>query len=139
MKNLNSLLIILVMTLVFVGCKKDDDAEPDNLPIGRNWKITQLIFTNSLGSVDQVPKFASCDVDDIYRFRDDFTYAREEGASKCDPNDPNIVEQGTWSREENKFVWDGDEFNIDEINKQTFKITATGSGGSSVTVTFTAQ
>lgn len=139
MRSLNSLLLFLAISLLFAGCKKDKDAEPDNLPVGITWKITQLVITTNLGSVDQIPTTATCDADDIFRFRDDATYVREEGASKCNASDPQIVDQGTWSKDGNTFTWDGDTFTVEELNRQTFKIKASNSSGASVTVTFTAQ
>jgi hypothetical protein len=139
MRNLNSFLPILVILLVLVGCKKDEDAEPDNLPVGITWKITQLVITTNLGTVDQIPTTATCDADDVFRFRDDATYVRDEGASKCNANDPQIVDQGTWSKDKDTFTWDGDNFTIEELNRQTFRIKASNSTGASVTITFTAQ
>jgi len=140
MNKLNALVLILVTTLLFVGCKKDDDAEPDNLPVGPTWKITQLVLSTSIGgAVDQIPTMATCDADDIFRFRDDATYVRDEGASKCDPNAPQIVEQGTWSKSGNTFTWDGDDFTIEELNRKTFKLKASNAAGSSISITFTAQ
>jgi len=138
MINFNALLGFFLIALVLVGCKKDKDAEPDNLPIGRNWKMTQFLVATPVSSFDQVTIANGCDADDIYRFRDDDTYVHEEGATKCNPLDSNIVEQGTWYKDGDTFIWDGQEFIIDELNRQTFRIKTTVFS-TDYTITFTAQ
>jgi hypothetical protein len=47
----------------------------------------------------------NCDKDDVYSFKTDGTFTKEEGATKCNSNDPTIIGSGTWtlSSDENTF------------------------------------
>lgn len=38
-----------------------------------------------------------CDLDDVQSFNINGNYTQEEGATKCDPTNPQVFESGTWS------------------------------------------
>lgn len=52
-----------------------------------------------------IPFIQACDLDDFFDFNTDGSYTIEEGASKCDPNDPSVVESGDW-------LWNSDNTRI---------------------------
>lgn len=43
------------------------------------------------------PFYQPCQLDDFFKFNTDQSYTADEGASKCDPNSPQVYETGTWA------------------------------------------
>ena len=100
MKNQHAWLVILVMMLVFSGCKKDNDPpSKSELIVGKNWKIkTYFVSENNGVSYDVFagPNVSQCTKDDIYKFSSDGKYMIDEGVTKCSQQDSQIYEEGTW-------------------------------------------
>ncbi|TAE42555.1 MAG: hypothetical protein EAZ44_05570 [Cytophagia bacterium] len=95
MKSIYSLLLVVFLTTLFIGCaaKKDEPGSPGELLlVGKNWKITSLKRDGNEG----ISSFASCDTDDIYVFGRYGTLARQEGATKCTPTAPDLKVQNIW-------------------------------------------
>ena len=108
--KLKFLLVCLLATTLFNGCKKDEE-EPTTTPttstnktllIDKNWKLTAYTvnpaynlcgtpMTNLLGCVPP------CSLDDITVYTTTNTYTIDEGASKCSAGDPQTKESGTWA------------------------------------------
>ncbi len=131
--------MLMVAALAFAtSCKKDED-EKSNSPAktktelltSGSWKITSLI----LGGTDLWPSQDACDKDDLAIFKTDGTYIDDEGATKCDPADPQQT-TSTWKFTNNETVLeiDGDAGTIKELTESKLVIEATSSG---VTVTVT--
>ncbi len=95
MKMKAKLLTVLsvLLALSFSACKKDDkkSSATDYLTSG-NWKIVS--DQEKIGSADWVETigdYDACELDNFYKFNTDNTGVYDEGASKCDPADPQTV------------------------------------------------
>jgi hypothetical protein len=103
-------LLVLAISLVFSSCKKDDD-DDNNTPAptkkemltGNNWSIVAYSVEpaidydqNGTQENNLMPYLQACNLDDFYNLNADNTYTAEEGSSKCDPNDPQVYENGNW-------------------------------------------
>lgn len=65
----------------------------------------------------------ACVKDDIYQFKTDGTYILDNGATKCYPDEPQIVDQGTWAFNVDETIINfdnGDEWNIEQLTSTTF-------------------
>ena len=119
------LLICLLATVTFAGCKKDEEATPTPTPsskksllIDKNWKLTAFTvdpaynyggtgaMTNLIGYI------APCELNNITVYTTTNTYTIDEGTTKCSSGDPQTKESGAWA------------FNSDETS-----ITITPAGG----------
>ncbi|MFZ9942645.1 MAG: hypothetical protein ACO3O0_03465 [Bacteroidia bacterium] len=118
MKKNAFLLLLASFTLINLSsCSKDDD---DNNGGGggtpspttnttklcnKNWKIVGL----TVDGTDLLPLIPGCQLDNLFKFITDGSLVYDEGATKCDPNDPQTT-SGTWSwaSNETKLVIDGD-------------------------------
>lgn len=122
MKKRNTLLPILFFSVlgfaVITGsCKKDKEDDPvtkTDLLTSGSWKFTAFtvdppypIFDdqgNIIGTSDDVlGNMDDCSVDDVHSFKADNTFIFDEGASKCDSDDPQSI-SGTWSFKTNETV-----------------------------------
>jgi len=97
-----NLLLIASLFLATISCKKDDSApSKKELLTGKNWVLTAetvspAINFNGVLITDLYAQMESCTKDDVSKFNSDGTYTFEEGASKCDPSDPQVWDSGTW-------------------------------------------
>lgn len=103
-----SLLVLLQVLFVLSSCTKDDDtgSTTNTTPTGggstsptktqlltaHKWVPTALTFDNNdaWGLVDD------CEKDNFLEFKTNGSYKEDEGATKCDPNDPQIINNSTW-------------------------------------------
>ena len=103
-----TLLFIIASLISVSACKKDEDNNStpqktkSELLSAKPWKITALTVSPAINAggtmiTDIYAQMQACDKDDIYSFKSDKTYMQEEGATKCDPNDPQVSEAGTWT------------------------------------------
>ncbi|MCF8238393.1 MAG: lipocalin family protein [Saprospiraceae bacterium] len=95
---------LLAISLTMGACKKDDDTQStSDILIEGKWDLTAAtinpgveifpgIVVNDL-LIDEEP----CDADDLTIFNADGSSAGDEGATKCDPSDPQNYNNGTWS------------------------------------------
>jgi hypothetical protein len=100
MRKLN-LLLIVSLFLATLSCKKDDTPSKKDLLTGKNWILTAetvspAINFNGILITDLYAQMDDCTKDDISKFNADGTYTFEEGATKCDVNDPQVFDSGTW-------------------------------------------
>jgi len=102
--------IIVLTVAVIAGCKKDDSAptKTDLLTSG-SWRLTAshvdpAIDANGDGVVenDIFAVAPSCFRDNLITFKSDGTYVVDEGATKCDPSDPQIMESSNWKFTDNE-------------------------------------
>ncbi|MBK9017455.1 MAG: lipocalin family protein [Saprospiraceae bacterium] len=137
----------LLATINMTSCK-DDDAQPDNTQVltDGNWKLTALTSDpafNWFGTpvTNIYAQLPACIKDDLTTFKESGTVNFDEGASKCDPNDPQTT-SGTWAFSTDEKILsvttDGEteSWNIealeDDIFKAHYEITEEG-----LTYTFT--
>ncbi len=107
-------LFLMLSSLAFTGCSDDDDAPApsrEQLLVAKNWVLTAITVNPALFNPqtqtemsDLFPLFPLCKRDDFTNYMSNGTYIVEEGASKCDPNDPNTVENGTYTWNSDKSV-----------------------------------
>jgi hypothetical protein len=112
-----SLLLTVPMIIVFItaSCNKDSSSSGGSVtptPVVATkldmltkptWKLTAYTvdpaapFTSGgVAVANWYAQMSNCSKDDIYKFNASGSYAFEEGATKCNPNDPTVWESGTW-------------------------------------------
>lgn len=96
-----ALLILITVLVVGIGsCKKDTAAvakSKTELLTQSNWKIVKEESKTGTGAwVDNTSTLA-CEKDNNIVFRTNATLELNEGATKCNPTDPQISGTGTWS------------------------------------------
>lgn len=141
MKNYLFLAAITALTISLASCTKSDDKTTTPTPTktelltAKGWKITEA----TVNGVDAFSNFDACERDNILTFKTNFTAITDEGATKCDPNDPQTITE-TWSfaSNETKVILDGEEATLLILNSTTLKIEAIN-GADKYTVTYTAQ
>ncbi len=94
MKISKILMVAFMGLFILSSCSKDDESAIDHIT-GGTWKITES-RSDIDGDGDLDDDLESCDRDDEYDFEKDGTLNFDEGATKCDPNDPQ-TEAGTWA------------------------------------------
>lgn len=90
------------VTLGLSGCEKEEAGSTkqtnEELITNKNWVLTgHTSKENYHPEEDQFALYEVCNTDDVYRFSNDGTFEVNEGATKCDSSDPQVVSQGTWS------------------------------------------
>lgn len=153
---------LMVLGMAISGCsdKKDDPAptptpapEPTKTELltGKNWKMTAFTSNPAInwdGSgtmvTDVYAQMSSCDKDDISVFNVNNTYTDDEGATKCDPADPQTT-SGTWvfNPTQTILTLDGtDSYNIEALSSSSLKLNQVYNDGTTnytFTFTFTKQ
>jgi hypothetical protein len=63
-----------------------------------------------------------CTKDNLIKFNADKSLTRDEGASKCDPSDPQIITDSNWTfnSDESSVNIDGGELKLIELTEQIF-------------------
>lgn len=93
--------------LLGVSCKKDDAADKPKADLLTNgkWKISASVATFSvLGTTQTLDIYAlieDCDLDNFFIFQSAGVLIADEGADRCDANEPQQVE-GTWELTQNE-------------------------------------
>lgn len=98
--------LVILSVAVIAGCKKDDNKDNGNsktqMITSGSWKITsQYIDPAEDVNGDGVPEHEvfpfldECERDNLFSFATDGTFTLDEGASKCDPSDPQ-TQSTTW-------------------------------------------
>jgi hypothetical protein len=124
----------LVLALGNFNCSKKDSSPKINadLIIG-DWTISALNYSpmydfdgDGLKESNAYSKMEPCEKDDIYSFLTGGTWKRDEGASKCDPSDPQIV-TGNWQLSTNQTTMniDGDNLEIKFLSNTTLTLEST--------------
>ena len=158
-------LATLVICLLLVSCsKKSKDSTPTPTPetktqllTGKNWKVTALTVNPGLdfGTGALITDYyayaiangEACSLDNILNFNINGNYTVYEGATLCDPADPQLYDSGTWSfqNSETTLIQDGQESTIVTLNSTTLKlkdyIDSDGDGTfeTEVNITYTKQ
>lgn len=143
------LTLSLISLLTFTGCQKDDPPPPTKTElISRNWKATAMtaVFPAPIGTVDVFAQLEACEKDNIIKVKADGTYTVDEGATKCDPTDPQIVETGNWvfASNETKLTIMGETWDIVSLSATSLVLkqdlpAGGGLPGGTLNLTLTAQ
>ncbi|MGB0999434.1 MAG: hypothetical protein ACPGVE_03750, partial [Flavobacteriales bacterium] len=80
-----------VIVTLLISCKSDDDSSSASL-VGE-W----IQVDAKLNGVSDWEDYADCTQDNITIYYSDNTFEVNEGATKCDPDDNQIIDGGTWS------------------------------------------
>jgi hypothetical protein len=139
-------MLILSFLLIMFSCTHKSDPQPSQatLLVG-TWKLTALTGNNQ----DAYSTLQDCEKDNLTIFGKDGTYTENEGATKCNQTDPQVIQTGTWSLIENasklKISYpDGtsDIFMLTAITSTSLKLTSTQTfNGQNITLvaTYTKQ
>lgn len=106
MKKRNFLLIALVAVFsaaLFFACSKDDEKTKIEMITSGSWRMTAATCEPAIPGVGNniFVLMESCQKDNIYTFNANGTKLEDEGATKCNPDDPQTV-NGTWEFAENE-------------------------------------
>lgn len=115
-------LFLLICFFIVSSCKKDI-SRTELLTSGK-WKII-AIQASFLGMTnDAYAELEDCEKDNFISFKTDKTVEIDEGATKCNPDDPQIRIEGHWNMFENdtKIQLDSIDYNILELTDRKFKI-----------------
>lgn len=101
-------MLVLSSSLLFTACKKDDDKKEDrreNLTTGQ-WLQTAGTSTTTMNgvtspAVDEFASYDACEKDDLNKFETSGSVTVDEGATKCDPSDPQTYSGGNWTLTDN--------------------------------------
>ena len=89
--------------LMISSCKKDDPVKTaKDYLTGRDcWKLVKFESKDSTGKYNDVTALLvgtdASDLDDCNKFTASGVYEQNEGASKCDPSDDQVISTGTWT------------------------------------------
>jgi PKD repeat protein len=89
------------------------------------WRIIGFKTFDGTTTTDVYFQWDNCDKDDIYSFQANGTWTNEEGATKCNPNNPTIIGSGTWtlSSDENTIKMDTEEWTfVNPLTPSSMKI-----------------
>lgn len=119
---------MLIAVTVFISCSKDKSNQVSRLELlTRNDWIIQKAEEKTGGNpwVDAFPFWQSCEKDDRWKFKTDFSLEMNESALPCGTNPPNhILDIVTWAFENNetKLIIDQMISDIDILNENTLII-----------------
>ena len=156
MRQLSLLFMAASLAAVtFLGSCKDDEKSNTELLTDNCWIATSITVdppypTGIPGQTvtDWYAQLDQCDKDDIVCFKGDGTYTSEEGATKCDDSDPQVIESGTWTFNQGETVinisesgGDSYEYEVIDLDKNTlkFKQLFDNIGGVNYYITITAE
>lgn len=132
MKLLPFLFLVL---LTANSCKKKNDQKSKTqLITERDWRISELKEKTSPSSTwnDLLAGEPACNRDDRYVFKINNSYEGNEGPTKCNSGDPQIINTGTWALidSETRFSIDGQNYTILELtsSKLSLELSETISG-----------
>jgi hypothetical protein len=95
------LFLVSVLAIAVSGCKKDDDPSNTDKLTGKAWKVKSITVDPAISFggtliTDIFSQLDDCDKDNTSTFNADKTYLDDEGATKCNPLDPQTT-SGTWA------------------------------------------
>ncbi len=95
------LTLFFFFSICMMSCKKSSTVEVSkNLELisRQSWKLTSLrISTNNGPWVDGLATLSPCQLDNLTIFHSDYTYTLDEGQTKCNNTDPQVIQNGSWS------------------------------------------
>jgi hypothetical protein len=98
-----SLLLIAALTIIIMSCEKDEEASKKEMLAGKNWILTAetinpgIDFGGGVIITDLFSQYDQCFKDNLINFTSSGNYTFEEGPTKCDSNDPQVFDAGTWT------------------------------------------
>lgn len=109
MKHLKPAIYILLCLLPFTACRKnkDDDMSARTQMLTQNpWKLIKYEERDDPADpwIDETASYNACELDNLYSFSAVGSVQVTEGLTKCNPADPNLIDSGTWSFQNNETV-----------------------------------
>jgi hypothetical protein len=94
-------LVLTAGTFLFTACKKDDNSPARETLVTGKWTVDSFTagayFGNQpLFEQNYLENVEACERDNMIDFVADHTLFNDEGATKCDPSDPQREQAGTW-------------------------------------------
>jgi hypothetical protein len=97
MKNLFTTAFMFAITASLFSCKKDPVAKSKtDLLTQAAWKQTNSESGTGGVYTSDWSTYEPCEKDNLTTFKKDKTYQTTEGATKCDPTDPDVLDSGNW-------------------------------------------
>ncbi len=130
--NLIVLSILIVLSVFATSCQKEKTKT--ELLTEKSWLVTAItvnpgIPTGAVPITDLFAQYEPCIKDNLLTFAADKKYSEAEGATKCNPSDPQMVEIGTWSFDAGETILTKvssdtikTTFNLAELNATTLKV-----------------
>lgn len=137
-KNFLALILPVLVIISFASCKKDSKKSNMELITQSAWKLQTVGIDNDKnGTVDLEDAIDACTKDDLTTFATNGTGVVDEGATKCDPLDPQTT-NFTWSfaNNETELVYDGDTYKIFSLDESFIKIYFEGDLGTGTIVRY---
>ena len=143
MKKIISLAFIIMIAIF--SCKKEDTkpvTKSDFLTSG-TWAVTDVVSDDDGDGTYEThdfPDFEACYRDNIYTFHSDGKWEMNEGASKCDPGDPQS-DTALWQliNNEKDIILGVDTYSIVELSETTLRVKLMYDDIRSSQVTFTKR
>jgi len=78
------------------------------------WMLNSIILEMPGYPASDLTPVNGCEKDNLTKFETDGTFETMEGATKCNPNDPQVITTGNWQflNNETKLFYEGDELDI---------------------------
>ena len=103
--------LIFLLVSIIMSCEPTEPrpSKTDQLCSG-TWKLIDMQAKVNASFVSAYGNLPACFKDNIYSFKKEGTYEVAEGVTKCNVNDPDILEKGTWkfATNETEFITQSD-------------------------------
>jgi hypothetical protein len=95
----SSIWLCAAACIILSSCSRNEDALPtaNDLLTKTPWKLVKDEQRKNQGPWTSNNVWLPCELDDLLVFKTDGQYEFNEGAVKCSPNDPHIIEFGKWA------------------------------------------
>lgn len=116
------ILFAILVLLTFQACTKEPESHPTNTELitSSPW----LMVDYKVNNIRFYGILEDCEKDNLSIFNANGTYTVEEGTTKCDEMDPQMIDQGTFRfiNGETEIEWRRRIYSIHELNKTNFKV-----------------
>jgi hypothetical protein len=124
---------LLSSALLFSACSKDESTTTPTVAgstylVGKDWRmIAATLSTAGVPTVDMFAAMQPCEKDNLLEFLTSGLITEKEGATKCDPTDPDTAPYGAWTllnSDKQLRIIDGDTTLMDvvELNASSLKV-----------------
>jgi hypothetical protein len=120
-----TLSVLVLICASFSSCKKDKK-DKNELLTEKTWIVVKQEAKTDPGDwQDDTNSYDACELDNITRFLADGSYQITEGATKCDPSDPDTYEAGVWTLNSagTQLTMDGIPFTVERLDNSALIVT----------------
>jgi hypothetical protein len=90
-------LLLLSLFLIFQSCKKDKEPNRTDLLTAKPWRMVAGVVIDATGNESDVYSgLKGCEQDNEFVFTTDLVHEHREGATKCNPADPQTIYFASW-------------------------------------------